>query len=74
MHETCREKHFLLQQQRMEILQLSGPYLLSMLTHLWKLMIEKTALDYARGNPEMEQAFAEKLGVGVQGLSEWFKS
>ena len=35
---------------------------------------KKTALDYARGNPEMEQAFAEKLGVGVQELSAWFKS
>ncbi len=35
---------------------------------------KKTALDYARGNPEMEQAFAEKLGVVVQELSAWFKS
>ena len=30
---------------------------------------QKTALDYARGNPEMEQAFADKLGVEVQELS-----
>ena len=62
MHETCREKRFLLQQQRMEILKLSGHYLPSMLTPLLKIMHAKTALDYARGNPAMEQAFADKLG------------
>lgn len=27
-----------------------------------------TAIDYARGNPVMEQLFAEKLGVGVGDL------
>ena len=34
----------------------------------------KTALDYARGNSAMEQAFADKLGVELQELSAWFRS